>query len=290
MLKSVDRILVAVNDLDAAEKNYTNVLGAVVIDDFESDYLNARVRRMALGSTEVELCMPSAAGRVTAHLERLGEGLLYGGVTCNDLPALQGNLAEYKVACVEADGRLYVEACDLHGLPLVVSVAPVVEPTRAGGPIEFLYELTMVLRSSWKEIADSYCDRLGLSRDEMVDITFKRFGYEGVLMLFDPKRLDRIELAEANDPAFPMGRFSAKRGDAFYMCYVQTDNLADVIQRLETHGHKWTRRTNTPQEQDGLWIHPSALNGVLMGVSRSSLAWGWSGRPELVQPLAGVKA
>ncbi len=59
---------------------------------------------------------------------------------------------------------------------------------------------------------------------------------------------------------------------------------------MRKSGSRWTRRTQTPQERDGLWIHPSALNGVLMGVSRHSLAWQWSGRPERVQPLAEVSA
>ncbi|MGB6056393.1 MAG: VOC family protein [Burkholderiaceae bacterium] len=287
MLKSVDRVLVAVKDLDNAERNYRDVLGATPIADFDSRHLNAKVRRMALGTTEVELCLAHGDGPVQAQLQRYGEGLVCGGVTTADPAALQRLLAERKVRFVEADDRLYLDGADLYGLPLVVSTAPATPVARVPGPIEFLYELTMVLRSSWKEVAEAYADRLGLQRDYLVDITFKRFGYEGVLMMFDREHLDRIELAEAHDPAFAMGRFSAKRGDAFYMCYVQTDNLADVIERLERHQHRWTRRTDTPVEQAGLWIHPSALNGVLMGVSRTSLAWGWSGQPERVQPLPG---
>ncbi len=287
MLKSVDRVLVAVTSLDDAERNYREVLGASPIADFDSRHLNAKVRRMALGTSEVELCMAQGEGPVQARLQSHGEGLVFGGVTTPDPATFQRHLAEHKVRCVEDDGRLYLDSADLYGLPLVVSAAPATPVARAPGPIEFLYELTMVLRSSWKEVTDAYLDRLGLERGHLVDMTFKRFGYEGVLMMFGREHLDRIELAEAHDPAFPMGRFSAKRGDAFYMCYVQTDNLADVIERLERHQHRWTRRTDTPVEQDGLWIHPSALNGVLMGVSRTSLAWGWSGQPERVQPLPG---
>ena len=37
------------------------------------------------------------------------------------------------------------------------------------------------------------------------------------------------------------------------------------------------------RERDGLWIHPGALHGLLLGVSRTTLAWEWSGRPELVR-------
>lgn len=283
MLHHVDRILVAVRSLDAAEQNYINILAASRLEDFESQWLNAKVRRMALGTTLVELCEPMGDGVTQAHLDAFGEGLLYGGASTSDLDGFAKQLAANGVRFMAADGRLYLEPKDLYGMPLVVSQAA--ENVRAAGPIEFLYELTMVLRSSWTDVAQRYAEGLGLNPERNVGITFERFGYVGTLMMFDPDRLDRIELSEAHDPAFPMGRFSAKRGDALYMCYVQTDDLADVIARLEKHGQRYTRRTQTPTERDGLWIHPNALNGVLMGVSRHSLAWQWSGRPDRVQVL-----
>ncbi len=286
MFNAVDRILVAVRDLDNAEANYRNVLGATVVGDVDSAHLNCRIRRMAVGVSEVELCTPLGPGLVQTRLDQFGEGLLFGGVTTGNLDGFAALLDSKGIAYVEADGRIYPDQDKLYGLPLAVSASPVSPPVRAGGPVEFLYELTMVLKSNWRDVAQCYADSLGLDRKNEVDITFARFGYEGTLMKFHPDHLDRIELSEAHDPAFPMGRFSAKRGDAFYMCYVQTDDLADIIARLERHGHRWTRRTDTPVEQDGLWINPSALNGVLMGVSRSSLAWGWSGKPELVQAVA----
>lgn len=284
MLKTVDRVLVAVHDLDNAEMNYQNVLGATPIAEFESSHLNARIRRMAVGMSEIELCQPLGAGLVRNRLDQFGEGLLCGGVTTDDMNAFTQLLKDRHIPYVEADGRIYPDADKLYGLPLAVSAETEARPVRGAGPIEFLYELTMVLKSNWNEVAQHYADSLGLNRENEVDITFSRFGYEGTLMKFAPDRLDRIELSEAHDPAYPMGRFSAKRGDGFYMCYVQTDALSDVIARLERHNHRWTRRTETPVEHDGLWIHPNALNGVLMGVSRTSLAWGWSGRPELVEP------
>ena len=286
MLDYVDRILVAVRSLDEAERNYCELLGAQTIEDFESAWLNARVRRMALGSTQVELCEPLGMGTTQTHLERWGEGLMFGGVSTADLAVFAAQLSNGQVRFAAADGRLYLKPSDLHGLPLVVSRTQ--PQARVDGPVEFLYELTMVLRSCWQDVAARYSNALALDPARNVDITFERFGYTGTLMMFDADRLDRIELSEAHDPAFAMGRFSAKRGDALYMCYVQTDDLAEVIARLEARGQRYTRRTQTPTERDGLWIHPSALNGVLMGVSRHSLAWQWSGRPERVQTLAEV--
>lgn len=286
MFKNVDRILVAVRDLDEAETNYRNILGAIRIDDFESSYLNAGVRRMAIGVSEVELCCPHGPGPVARRLEHQGEGLVCGGVTTDNLEAFAEHLDENGIPFVKADNRLYPASDALYNLPLTVTASPEIPNARRGGPVEFLYELTMVLKTNWNDVAEHYANSLGLKRENEVGITFSRFGYDGTLMKFDPDRLDRIELSEAHDPAYPMGRFTAKHGDAFYMCYVQTDDLADIIERLTTHGCRWTRRTTTEVERDGLWIHPSAINGVLMGVSRTSLAWGWTGKPELVEPLA----
>lgn len=290
MFNNVDRILVAVRSLDEAEKNYTDVLAARVVGEFDSAFLSARVRRMAIGSSEVELCAPLGNGPVQAHLDSFGEGLLRGGVTVTDIITYEERLMAHSIRFTRGDGRLYLDSDDLYGLPLVVTDGGKQATQRVPGPIEFLYELTMVLRSPWQDVATHYNNGLGLQPEQMVDISFPRFGYDGTLLMFDPDCLDRIELSEAHDPAFAMGRFSAKRGDALYMCYVQTDDLQDVIDRLERQGNRWTRRTQTPQERDGLWIHPSALNGVLMGVSRHSLAWQWSGRPDRVQALQEVSA
>ena len=37
-------------------------------------------------------------------------------------------------------------------------------------------------------------------------------------------------------------------------------------------------------DPDGGWVHPKELHGLLLGVSRTGLAWDWSGRKELVPP------
>ena len=33
---------------------------------------------------------------------------------------------------------------------------------------------------------------------------------------------------------------------------------------------------------DGLWVHPSALCGLLLGISRTTVGWEWSGQPARV--------
>ena len=113
------------------------------------------------------------------------------------------------------------------------------------------------------------------------------FGYQGTLTLFDPPdRLDRIELSQVVGPDSAMARWVARRGDSLYMCYVETHDTTDVVSRLNEAGARWTPRGNSREtEKDGLWVHPSALHGLLLGVSRTSLAWEWSGRPEMVSDV-----
>ena len=287
MFKRTDRILVAVRDLDEATSNYEAILGAVATGEHSSALLKARVRVLQMGSSQVELCQPEGEGRISGHLDEHGEGLYCGGLSVADIEAFRALLEKNGIAYIEEGKRLYPAPADMYGLALAVSEEEATPPPAAPGPVDFLYEVTQVLKTPWQTVADHYSNKLALDPENFVGITFPRFGYEGVLMKFSDDRLDRIELSEAHDPAYPMGRFTSKRGDALYMCYVETNDLADIIARLEARGQKWTRRTTTPVEQDGLWIHPKALNGVLMGVSRRTLAWGWSGKPEQVVALEG---
>jgi catechol-2,3-dioxygenase len=72
MLNSVDRILVAVRDLDQAEQNYREVLGAQYLDELASDHLNARGRSLVIGESTVEL-WTAGAGVVSDHLDSFGK-------------------------------------------------------------------------------------------------------------------------------------------------------------------------------------------------------------------------
>jgi hypothetical protein len=85
------------------------------------------------------------------------------------------------------------------------------------------------------------------------------------------------------DSKSAMGRWVVRRGDSLYMAYIETHDIAAIIARLDGAGARWTPRGGAQEgELDGLWVHPSALHGLLLGVSRTTLAWEWSGRPELV--------
>jgi hypothetical protein len=77
-----------------------------------------------------------------------------------------------------------------------------------------------------------------------------------------------------------MGRFFRRRGESIYMCYAECDDLGSLLAHLRDQG----ARVETPRNADdppNLFVHPSSLGGVLLGVSRTHFAWSWSGRPDL---------
>jgi catechol 2,3-dioxygenase-like lactoylglutathione lyase family enzyme len=280
MLERVDRLQLAVRDRRAAARTFAALLGASPAREADSAYLNARRSILRLGESEVELCEPAGAGPAQEHLERWGEGLLSAGFSARDLTELHARLAEEGVDVVEDGGQTYLEPAATAGMRVVLTPSRPVP--RAGAR---LYEVTNTLVSDWKAAADLYARLFGLDPARFSPIRSERFGYVGTLALFDPPaRLDRIELSQAVNPASAMGRFVARRGDSLYMGYLETDDVPGLVTRLEARGARWTPRGRDPKtERDGLWIHPSALHGLLLGVSRPTLAWEWSGRPELVR-------
>jgi hypothetical protein len=283
MLERIDRIQIVVRDRAAAAATYQRLLGAEIARQDRSVFLAARRTVLALGESEVELLEPDGAGRVAELLALRGEGLCAGGVSTRDPERLLARLRALGLEPAVEGEQLHLDGAPGFGLPLVIS--PHRERARTG-PMSFLYEITNTLVSDWRLAAAWYAGLFDLDPQRFSAISSRRFGYEGSLTLFDPPgRLDRIELSQVTDPQSAMGRWVAKRGDSLYMCYVETHDLSDLIARLDDNSARWTPRAeHREEERDGLWVHPSALHGVLLGVSRTTLAWEWSGRPELVQP------
>jgi hypothetical protein len=284
MLERVDRLQIVVRDRGAAARTFGEVLGAAPVREADSAWLGARRTVLALGQSEIELCEPAGPGPAEEHLGRWGEGLLGAGFAVGDLTDLHAQLAEAGADSVEEGGQTYLDPSQTSGVRVVVTPSSAPVPA---SPVH-LYEVTHTLVSDWKAVADRYVELFGLDAARFSPIRSERFGYTGALALFDPPaRLDRIELSQVTDPGSAMGRWVAKRGDSLYMAYLETDDVAGLVRRLEARGARWTPRGHDRVgERDGLWIHPTALHGLLLGVSRPSLAWEWSGRPDLVQALA----
>jgi catechol 2,3-dioxygenase-like lactoylglutathione lyase family enzyme len=277
MLTRVDRMLLAVRDRAAAEETFREVLGAEKVREDTSDLYNAKRSVMQAGISEFELLEPSGDGPIQAHLGRWGEGIFAGGFATNDLPALRERLAARGVAFREEAGQAHIEPDQTPGMRMVISPQGQRTPT---GLITWLYEVTNVI-DDHKAAASFYAETFGLDASKFSPLKSDQYGYKGQLTLFDPPaHLDRIELSQITEPEKAMGRFHTKRGESVYMCYVETDNVAAIAERLERRKARYAGRSDN---QDGLFIHPTSLCGMLMGVSRTNLAWRWSGRPELAE-------
>jgi hypothetical protein len=286
MLERVDRMQLAVRDRARAAGTFARLLGAEVAREADSAYLNARRTVLALGESELELCQPLGAGPVQAFIDRWGEGLLAAGFATSRLAELGRHLDASGVRYARDGEQLCLPASSTAGMPMVIS--PLAARPRVG-PVSFLYEATNALASDWRQAAELYTRLFRLDPRRFSPIGSERFGYEGTLLLFDPPaRLDRIELAQtfAHQPG-AMRRFVERRGgDALYMCFLETHDFDGLKQRLlEGGAHVIPRGSDVAAERDGAWVHPKSLHGLLLGISRETLGWLWSGRPELVRPL-----
>ena len=171
-------------------------------------------------------------------------------------------------------GQLFLDSTTTCGMPTVISTFHERSPV---GAIKWMYEVTNVV-ADWRAAAEHYTRIFGLDSSKYVPIEHADFGYIGTLTLFDaPARLDRIEISQPTSEA-AMGRFHRRNGDSLYMFYVEADNVEAIADRLREREGRFTPRREGLH--DGLWIHPTAFCGVLVGVSRTDVAWRWSGNPE----------
>ncbi len=314
MLERVDRIQVAVTDRDATAAAFTRLLGAEAVREDAITPLGARRTVLRLGAAEVELLAADGAGAVADHLRRVGPGLFAGGFASSRIDELRARLVRAELAFTEAEGQLFLpaDATGGHGLrcvlspshaesgaapraaapppaaaPAAPSPATTAAPSRDAsvprGLVSFLYEVTNLVEDA-AAASHHYAALFGLEEARFCPIESAAFGYRGVLTLFDPaERLDRIECITPSDLAKTMGRFMRKRGESLYMCFAEAPDLAAITARLEEHApHDWS--AGTPAE-DTLFVHPRALSGLLLGISRETVGWLWSGHPERVQPV-----
>jgi hypothetical protein len=286
VLERVDRMQLAVRDRSRAAGTFARLLGAEVAREADSEYLNARRTILALGESELELCEPLGPGPAREFIDRWGEGLLAAGFATSRLAELARHFDATGVRYARDGAQLCLPGSSTAGMPMVIS--PLVARPRVG-QVSFLYEATNALEGDWRQAAELYTRLFRLDPGKFSPIGSERFGYQGSLLLFDPPvRLDRIELAQTfPDQPGAMRRFVERRGgDALYMCFVEAHDFDGLKTRLLEGGARVIPRgSNVAAEREGAWVHPKSLHGLLLGISRESLAWLWSGRPGLVRPL-----
>jgi len=281
MLNRVDRIQMSAHNALAIAGRWCELLDAVILDEDNVAALSAHRVTVQLGDSLVEILEPDGSGIVQEHLEGGTGGPLALGVTTDDRVALSSHLESLDIHGIVLGDQLLLrpEALGIPGLSILVSPEEDREPV---GLLKNLYEATHLTDDaprSTSEIARIF----GLDDAGFVPIRSDNFGYDGTLTLFDSNRLDRVETIHPFDDTKTMGRFFKRFGPSMYMCYGETDDLGAVRERMKSLApDDWT---GSDDDNDGMFIHPKALGGVMLGVSRTTHAWTWSGYPERRLPI-----
>ncbi|MGH7917602.1 MAG: VOC family protein [Candidatus Binataceae bacterium] len=265
MLRRVDRVQIAVPEAASAEAAAAAIFGAELIRRDTIAALGARRSVMQAGTSLVELLAPDGTGAVADFLAHHHQGLFAAGFSVTDLEQAALHLRGAAVPFVRTGGQLLIDGGATFGMRVVLSTFHERAPV---GAVRWFYEVTNLV-SDWRAAAAHYARIFGLARSAFVPISSTDFGYTGTLTMFEaPARLDRIELAQVTGEG-AMNRFYQRWGNSLYMFYVETDDVGAMAERLRQREGRFTPRRDDPA--DGLYIHPSAFCGVLVGVSKSGV-------------------
>ena len=286
MLNKVDRVQLSTHNAQATAERWCELLDCEIVGSDQIEVLGAQRVTIALGESQVEMLQPTGDGHVKDHLDSGCGGPMSIGVSTEDMQGLRAHLAALGIAGLDINEQLFLDEKALSIPGLTVIVSPHAERERVG-LINNLYEGTHLTNDAPQAIAD-IARVFALDASAFVPIHSDNFGYDGSLTLFDASELHRFETIDPFDKEKTMGRFFGRFGPSLYMCYGETDELGTIRERLKSLApDAWT---GSDEDDDGLFIHPKALGGVMLGVSRTSHAWAWSGYPERRTPLPGEAA
>jgi hypothetical protein len=287
MLTEIDRILLATPDAVGSAMPWRDLLGAEFVGRDRLDSLGAQRMTLRVGTTDIEFLEPDGTGVVADELARRGRAHLFAaGAQSPDAAAVARHAASQGAACVDADGRQYV-TIEIEGAPIRFVVSPT-DDRQAAGNVEFLYEAT-VLAADQAAAVDLIARTFNLDRTAFTTITSEAFGYTGVLTLFHPDRLHRFEVITPIDMTKTMGRYYGREGASYYMAFAESAQMP-LIEQLAGEACAGITIDRPAQRDpaltaDQLWLHPQTLGGMMLGVSRPTMAWRWSGKPERVQAI-----
>ena len=280
MLTRIDRVQITAHDAAAVANRWVELLDARIVRQDQVPILGAQRIVVGVGDAEVEILQPTGPGPVARHLAA-GGGPFAAGLATKNIPHMRRRLAEAGIVPTQIGKQFFVDSGRLAipGLNIVISAD--IERSRAG-LMSNLYEVTH-LTDDPAGAAASMARLFELDTRNFVPIRSEAFGYDGSLTLFDSNALHRIETIHPYDAGKTMGRYFERFGPTLYMCYGETDRLPELRERLQRLAPRdWT---GSDADNNGLFVHPRALGGIMLGVSRTTYAWTWSGHPDRVTPV-----
>jgi hypothetical protein len=281
VLTRIDRMQVVVLDRAAAAARWRQLFDVEVMREDRVAFLAATRTVLRVGESELELLEPDGVGAVAQHFSRVRSPVFAVGFAVPDVAAASASLDARAIHHALDGGQLHLTG-DWLGVPGLRVVLSREEERAPAGLLARLYEATHLMRGHARAAA-RLAEVFELDPRNFVPIRSPEFGYEGTLALLSPDRLDRVESVTPRDTSKPMGRFFLRQGPCLYMLYAEArDGEAARARVLEHAADAYTGpRSGAP---DNFWVHPRALAGLLLGVSRESFAWTWSGRPDRVKP------
>jgi hypothetical protein len=282
MLSRIDRVQVIVLDRAAAAARWRRLFDAEVVREDRVAFLSATRTVLRVGESELELLEADGVGAVAQHYSRVRSAVFAVGFAVPDVAAAASSLDGRGIHHVCEGGQLHLTG-EWLGVPALRVVLTGDERRTPAGLLARLYEVTHVMRGHARA-AERLAKVFDLDPGGFVPIRSPEFGYEGTLAMLGPDRLDRIETVTPFDTRRPMGRFFARQGPCLYMFYAEARDSGAVRARVLEHAEQAYTGPRQGRAPDNFWIHPRALDGVLLGVSRESFAWTWSGHPERVLP------
>jgi hypothetical protein len=285
MLTEIDRVLLATPDAEAAAAKWRERLDAAEVGRDALPSLGARRITLRAGTSDIELLEPDGEGAVADALKRRGRAHLFAAGASSPDPAQVAQTARASGAAHrEADGRHYL-TLTIEGAPIAFVISPPAV-RKPAGRIDFLYEATVLAANQAAAVAQIR-DAFGLDETCFTTITSEAFGYTGVLTLFEKGRLHRFEVITPIDPDKTMGRYHAREGTGFYMAFAEAPDMGAIEAASNGVGITIDRPAARPANlnSDQLWLHPPSLGGMMLGVSRPTMAWQWSGHPERVEEI-----
>jgi hypothetical protein len=287
MLKEIDRVQIATPDAEAAAAKWRTRVGAEEIGRDRVSTFAAKRITLRAGASDIELLEPDGSGTVESELKRRGRAHLFAaGASSPDAAKVAAHAQARGATLVEENGQHHL-CVTLEGAPIrfVISSETTREPV---GDLDFLYEAT-ILAADQATAVRQIRDLFALDEKHFTTITSETFGYTGVLTLFREGALHRFEVITPIDKEKTMGRYYTREGASYYMSFAESARMAHIERAAKRDEagitiDRPTARVST-STSDQLWLHPPALGGMMLGVSRPTMAWRWSGHPERVVSL-----
>lgn len=285
MLAEIDRLLIATPDAAKSAQAWKERVGAMEVSKDNAKAFAAKRITLRAGVNDIEFLEPDGAGLVADELKRRGRAHLFAAGASSPDPAATAATALTQGTTNHVEGNRHTITLTMEGAPIRFVVSPEAKRERAG-LLDFLYEVT-VLAENQASAVNQITKTFALNPKSFTEITSDKFGYTGVLTLFESGRLHRFEVITPTEMEKTMGRFYRREGCCFYMAFAESRKMPEIESKSLAGQITVDRPASraASKSSDQLWLHPPAMGGMMLGVSRPTMAWKWSGQPQRVESI-----